>query len=164
MVLSPGIPKIEFLDALDLSPRQRHCDSLQAGRRVGKGYLVVTFDRPHPSANTTPAATSSAVCVLMMDRNPPPLRPLTTEERTNEKPSVVSVFAVQPRVCAGKGRRGEQSAGPNHLQPEFLRRPRAFLARLEARNQPGGVRGNRRTSRTRFGNPPRSRRTRPAHS
>src|SRR5260370_1812684 len=119
---------------------------------------------PPLRANTTPAASSSAFCVLMMDRNPPPLRPLTTEERTNEKVSVASVFAVQPRVCAGKGRRGEHSAGLNHLQPEFLRRPRAFLARLEARNQPGGVRRHRRTSRTRFGHPPRSRRTGAANS
>src|SRR6266446_4944969 len=106
--------------------------------RVTSGY----FRSPPVSANTTPAATSSALCVLMVDRNPP-LRPLTIEERTNEKASVVSVCAVHPRVCAGKGRRGELSAGPNHLQPEFLRRPRAFLARLEAGNQPGGVRGNR---------------------
>src|SRR5438309_4344335 len=63
IALPQGTPQIAFLDALNLRVRQRHCDSLEAHRRGGTGYLVVTFDRPHPSANTTPAATSSALCV-----------------------------------------------------------------------------------------------------
>jgi len=56
------------------TPFGQSSSSQTSGEGLPRGY----FRSPPPSANTTPAATSSALCVLMMDRNPPPLRPLTT--------------------------------------------------------------------------------------
>jgi hypothetical protein len=49
IVPSPGTPKIEFLDA-----RDNAIATVFKPRRVGTGYLVVTFDRPPPGQTPRP--------------------------------------------------------------------------------------------------------------